>query len=87
MAKHGYRCPKCGQRGMDVTDTRPYGAFGVYRRRLCRCGHRITTYEVTEGEIFLLKNSDKMAQIKKARNAAAAFVQAMDELFKEIDDG
>ena len=42
------KCPKCGGAKQRITDSRQTGNE-VRRRRECRaCGHRFTTYELTE---------------------------------------
>lgn len=41
----GLLCPKCAGPGLEVTDSRP-GVGYIRRRRLCTCGHRVTTVEV-----------------------------------------
>lgn len=44
----GFRCPKCLSRQTRTTDVRQSGGFDRRRRKECKCGHRFTTYEVTE---------------------------------------
>lgn len=44
-------CPKCkaGFSHIHITDSRESKEYGVRRRRECEvCGHRFTTYEITD---------------------------------------
>ena len=54
MTISGFRCRACGKRTTRTVDTRPVGAFSTYRRKLCACGHRFSTYEVDEAAYALL---------------------------------
>lgn len=47
-------CPNCHTRDNFVKDSRPSGKT-IRRRRECPCGHRFTTYEITEAEIATMR--------------------------------
>ena len=55
-------CEKCGGSNLYTIDSRPgRNGIGTRRRKECAdCGHRITTYEVTQKEYDLIQNSQKM---------------------------
>ena len=55
-------CEKCGGSNLYVVDSRPgYTRIGSRRRRECAdCGHRITTYEVTQKEYDLILKSKRI---------------------------
>lgn len=55
-------CEKCGGNNLYVVDSRPgWSRIGSRRRRECAdCGHRVTTYEVTQKEYDLILKSKKM---------------------------
>jgi hypothetical protein len=40
------QCPACGSNETAVKDSRPNGVR-IRRRRVCECGHRFTTHEMT----------------------------------------
>ena len=42
-----FKCPKCGEIDVGITEARDTPVNRVRRRRVCRkCGYRFTTYEV-----------------------------------------
>lgn len=45
-----FRCQKCGTMRTEVIDSRSAGPFRFRRRRLCKCGHRFSTYEIPADE-------------------------------------
>jgi transcriptional repressor NrdR len=49
-------CPKCGNTRNCVIDSRKSTCNSVRRRRFCKaCGHKWTTYEITEIDKALLE--------------------------------
>ncbi len=73
-----FPCPHCGG-NTAVGDSRP-SHNGIRRRRYCKCGHRLTTYEV-EAEHFPQNYTEYLTNI--AIKVAMMEVN-LSELFKVI---
>ena len=56
-ARHGLpnNCPECGSLAVFILETRNAGTAKRRRKRCDRCGHRETTYEITQQEYFRLR--------------------------------
>lgn len=54
-------CPMCGSDYNKVVDSRMNSDGIVRRRRLCECGLRFTTYEVTGEEYEKMKRLEEIA--------------------------
>jgi transcriptional repressor NrdR len=64
------RCPKCGQVGDKVVDSRASREGSVIRRRrqCLGCGHRFTTYEEIEHEgLMVVKRDGRREQFSKEK--------------------
>lgn len=81
-----HRCEKCGSHRIGVLDSRPVQRMKfpvIRRRRRCReCGHRWTTYEVSESQFdtikkleFLIVQIETMA--REAEKARAALLEIL----------
>lgn len=55
----GLRCPACGGTDHEVKDSRRAASW-IRRRRLCSCGHRFTSYEVSHEELMAWAQRQKM---------------------------
>lgn len=72
------KCPKCGHRKHQVTDTRA-SVDAVRRRRVCqRCNHRFATTEVIE-------QADSQKMIRVAR-AARGDIHSVMTVLRQLDD-
>ena len=56
------KCEKCGGESLYIIDSRPgRNEIGTKRRRECAdCGHRITTYEITQLEYRKMLEADSV---------------------------
>lgn len=56
--RHGLACPGCGEQdAWRVIDSRMQQGY-LRRRRVCACGHRMTTHELPADEVARLRRSD-----------------------------
>jgi transcriptional regulator NrdR family protein len=63
-------CPECGGKRVATVDSRKSSYRdmpAIRRRRLCKCGYRWTTYEMSSEDLQKIENFENltMAQIKK----------------------
>ena len=42
------QCEKCGKEQLDVCDSRNFNGIRRRKKKCLACGHRITTYEISE---------------------------------------
>lgn len=83
-ALNGLECTACGNTRMDVVDSRR-GVNSVRRRRRCRCGYRVTTFETvspTSDDSNHLINAlmlyDKVRSVPPAhRQALLAMIESL----------
>jgi hypothetical protein len=52
-------CPGCGQLSLMVLESRANGSARRRRKACTKCGHRLTTYEITQEEYRQLKGKGK----------------------------
>jgi len=81
-------CPLCFKRGGRVTDSR-YNLAGTIkrRRRVCRCGHRWTTYEFKASMFDALTHvRATLDQYRASQDAAiTAIIDGLPELPGDLD--
>jgi transcription elongation factor Elf1 len=53
-------CPACGQLSLMVLESRDNGSARRRRKACIKCGHRLTTYEITQEEYRQLKGKGKL---------------------------
>ena len=75
-----FRCTKCGHPHTSVSDSRPTGAFRIWRRRQCKCGARFSTIEIPTDEHALLELDGDM--VGKLRRDAKKVTDTIDNILR-----
>lgn len=67
------KCPKCGTHSSKVVETRDN-----YRRRVCRNGHRFSTWEIEESVVNRFKElggavSEALRRLRERKDGKASY--------------
>lgn len=78
-----YPCPLCRGK-MEVKDSRPSVASGsqtIRRRRQCKkCGHKVTTYEMTDIKELLHCMTSIVTEARQVQTVLSALLSAADSI-------
>lgn len=85
----GVRCPECESSLSAVIDSRE-SSVGKKRRRKCQaCGHRYTTWEMTEATVFTHERTDLLkvlARLEKDATETLVVTKRMRQFLGDDDD-
>lgn len=71
-------CPKCSAKG-GVYNTRVNGS-GIWRRRICKRGHRWTTFEMLVAKVGVGRNTADLAAAALRKEVISGLISALREM-------